>query len=534
MKITMAQLNPIAGDIKGAVKKVTNVLLEFGAKSDLVVFPELFLLGGYPPKEFLEKEEFITRLQNALDKIVKLSNKYPETGILIGTVIPTGNSAGKKFYNSAVLILKGKILGVRHKTLLPAYDMFDETRYFEPALEVEIIAFKERNIGVSICEDMGDIPGLWRGRPYTSDPIQKLARLGAELFINIAVSPFCAGKEEERYKLIQTYAKEYKTPFLFVNQVGGNDELIFDGRSIYVNEKGEVVSVFPGFKEHVETVDIAVSKAPVPYVPQEKTESIYNALILGLTDYLKKRGFSKAVIGISGGIDSAVTCVLAKEALGPKDVLAIFMPSPYSSEQSAEYSRVLAQNLGVQLKTVSISQIYFSYLQALREDLKIDVNKKVEVYLQNIQARIRGNILMAFSNRFGYFPLVTGNKSEVEVGYCTLYGDTAGGLAVISDVPKTMVYALADYINRNGGIIPHEIIEREPSAELKPEQFDQETLPPYDILDKILCYMEEGYSSAELEVAGFQRDMVKWVIETVNKNKFKKRQLPPGLRVTRI
>ncbi len=441
------------------------------------------------------------------------------------------------------MVYQDKIAGVQHKSLLPAYDVFDETRYFDSALEIDVIPFKGEMLGVSICEDMWNDPHLWPGRPYAFDPVEKLAARGATVLINLSASPFYSGKEEDRLRLIQNHAKKHSVPFVFVNQVGGNDELVFDGRSIVVDGKGAPVEIMSSFCEEVQTVDTTESGKKDLYVPQEEIAAVHDALVLGVKDYLRKCGFTKAIIGLSGGIDSAVTCAIAKEALGSENVLGVAMPSVYSAQESESYSRKLAENLDIDFKTVAISEIYDAYLGSLEKEFESRKNcsrpeaapteEEVGVELQNIQARIRGNILMAFSNKFGHLLLTTGNKSELAVGYCTLYGDMAGGLAVISDVPKTMVYELAEYLNRNSEVIPEEIITRVPSAELKPDQTDQDTLPPYDILDKILMnYLEDGYSAERLIGSGFDAQTVKWVIGAVNENEYKRRQAPPGLKVT--
>lgn len=532
MKITVAQLNPVVGDIAGNLAKIFTVLSKSGKKSDLVIFSELFLTGYYPG-DLLKEPGFIEKTQAAVAEIVKISGKYPDTGILLGLPMPTGRNTGKRLYNSAVLISGGEILTVCHKSLLSADDISDETRYFDPAPDVEVIMFKGHTLGISIGEDMWNAPELWPGRPYTFAPVEKQAAAGASLFINLSASSFCAGEEEDRYRIIQDHARKHGVPFLFVNQVGANDELIFDGRSTCVDRSGEPISVFPAFKEHVETIETDDAGTPGLYSPQDETASVYDALVIGVRDYMNKCGFSKAVVGLSGGIDSAVTCTLAAMAVGSRNVLGVSIPSPYSSKKSVEYARTLAQNLGIRFKEVPITEIYHAYIQVLEKDLPVKKEKGVDVWLQNIQARIRGNILMAFSNKQGMLVLATGNKSESAVGYCTLYGDMTGGLAVISDVFKKMVYRLADYINKDSEIIPRAIIDRPPSAELKPGQLDQDTLPPYDVLDEILhYYLEEKYSAKKLQEKGFDAKTVKWVIEAVKKNGYKRRQAPPGLKVT--
>jgi len=423
------------------------------------------------------------------------------------------------------------MIAAQHKSLLPTYDVFDEMRYFDPAPEINTVAFKGETLGISICEDAWNDPELWpRGRIYHCDPIEILARKGATLLINISASPFYVGKEEIRYRLLRNHARKHRLPFVFVNQVGGNDELIFDGRSLCLDQAREPIVVFPSFKEYVQGIDTSLSGIPKLYTPQDKIESIYEALVLGTRDYMKKCDFSQAVVGLSGGIDSAVTCCLAKESIGSKNVLAVSMPSPYSSKGSIEDSRQLATNLGIRFKVISIAEIYHTYLETLKGHFE---GKEVDITEENIQARIRGNILMALSNKFGHLVLSTGNKSELAVGYCTLYGDMSGGLAVISDVPKTVVYELANYINRKSEIIPREIIEKPPSAELKPNQVDQDTLPPYPILDQILhYYLEEVSSVEEIINLGFDQETVKWVAEAVEKNEYKRKQAAPGLKVT--
>jgi NAD+ synthase (glutamine-hydrolysing) len=519
------------GDINGNKSKILDLLTQSSATgSDLVIFSELFLVG-YPPKDLLERTWFVEKVLAAVQELKRVSEKCPETGLLFGSPWPTGKDVGKPLYNSALLIYQGRILLQQPKSLLPTYDVFDERRYFDQAPETYTVSFKGETLGISICEDAWNDPELWpKGRLYPSDPIKELAKKGATLLINISASPFFAGKEEIRYRLIRNHARKHRLPFVFVNQVGGNDELIFDGRSFGLDREGEAFAVFPPFKEHVLTVDPQLSGTPGLFSPQEEIESIYEALVMGIRDYMRKCHFSRAVVGLSGGIDSAVTCCLAKDAVGSQNVLAVSMPSPFSSKGSIEDSLALAANLCIDCKVIPITPIYLSYLETLKEHF---AGKEADVTEENIQARIRGNLLMAFSNKFGYLVLSTGNKSELAVGYCTLYGDMSGGLAVISDVPKTMIYDLADCINRKTELIPRTILEKPPSAELRPNQVDQDTLPPYPILDKILhYYIEEARSVEEISRLGFNSETTKWVASMVEKYEYKRKQAAPGLKVT--
>ncbi len=526
MKVTIAQMNPTVGDIKGNMKKMEDVLSK--TSSDLIIFPELYITG-YPPRDLLERREFIKKVQKANHEVTLLSEKYPERGILFGTVLPNKNEYGKGLYNSAVLVYNGKILIEEHKSLLPTYDVFDEARYFDPSSEISTVSFKNEILGISICEDAWNDPDLWLKRNYRIDPIEILVKKGATLLINISASPFSMGKDEIRYRIIRNHALKHKKRFIFVNQVGGNDELIFDGKSMYIDENGNLIDILPSFEEFIKTIDLGL-KNPVPFTPEERISSVYRALVLGLRDYMRKCGFKKAVLGLSGGIDSAVTCCIAVEAMGSENVLGVSMPSEYSSEGSVKDSKKLAENLGIEFKIIPITPIFRSYLSTLKEHFE---GRKEDVTEENIQARIRGNILMALSNKFGYLVLSTGNKSELAVGYCTLYGDMSGGLAVISDVPKTMVYELAYYINRESKIIPEEIIKKPPSAELRPDQLDQDTLPPYDILDRILhLYLDQYCTYEEIVKEGLDPETVRWVINAVNRNEYKRRQAVPGLKVT--
>jgi NAD+ synthase (glutamine-hydrolysing) len=527
----MAQLNPVVGDLAGNASKIASTY-EAAAKagSDLVAFPEPFLTG-YPPWDLLERPWFVEKAGEAVRRLVRLTEDRPETGLLFGAPRPALSGEGKPLYNSAVFAHRGGILLEQHKSLLPTYDVFDETRYFAPAPEILTVAFKGEVLGITICEDAWTDVALWpQGRLYEIDPVSVLAGQGATLFINISASPFHAGKEEIRFGLIRGHARKHGRPFVFVNQVGANDELVFDGRSLAFDAAGEPVAVGAAFAEDVTTVETRSSGSPGLFAPLTAIGSIHEALVLGLRDYMRKCGFAQAVIGLSGGIDSAVTCCLAAAAVGPENVLAVTMPMPFSSAGSVDDSIALAGRIGIRCVKVPIGPIYDAYLEALAPHL---AGREADTTEENIQARVRGNILMAFSNKFGYLLISTGNKSEIAVGYCTLYGDMSGGLAILSDVPKTMVYELAAHINRGGEVIPRAIIDKPPSAELKPGQLDSDTLPPYPVLDAILrAYVEELRSVEEIIGLGFAAEVVRKVAAMVDRNEYKRAQAAPGIKVT--
>jgi NAD+ synthase (glutamine-hydrolysing) len=530
MKITLAQLNPTIGDIQGNLAMVEKTLSECSKDSpDLVIFPELFLVG-YPPRDLLERPSFIGRTQAAIEKLLRVSQNYGQTGIIVGAPQPNHQPTGKAIHNSALLIHQGKLLFTHYKSLLPTYDVFDEPRYFEPGMADTVVRFKDTILGISVCEDAWNDPALWPRRTYHHDPIETMAKSGARIIINIAASPFHRGKERLRYDIVRSHACKHRIPFLFVNQVGANDELIFDGRSICLDGAGDPIAVLPPFQEKVQTISLDQGGVTISYEPQEEIESVYQALVLGLKDYMAKCGFNRALVGLSGGIDSAVTCCIAAEALGSENVVAVTMPGPYSSPGSAEDSKNLAKKLGISFQAIPISPLYEAYMKSLQPQFK---GREADVTEENIQARIRGNILMALSNKFGHLVLSTGNKSELAVGYCTLYGDMSGGLSVISDVPKTMVYELAGYINKQSLVIPPEIINKAPTAELKENQTDQDTLPPYEVLDQILhYYLDEHYSMEDILRLDFEPETVRWVVRAIDRNEYKRRQGPPGLKVT--
>jgi len=529
MKVTIAQLNPVVGDVSGNLNKIVNTLEHLTTPTDLVIFPELFLVA-YPPRDLLEKPDLVERVQGAVQELADLSTRHPHLGLVVGAPLPTGRPTGKPLHNSALLIYQGQVVFRQNKSLLPTYDVFDETRYFDPAEEVGVVPFKGEILGISICEDAWCDPGLWCSHLYDVDPVNIMAEKGATVMINISASPFQIGKEELRYHLVENHVKRYGRPFIYVNQVGGNDELIFDGESLVLDGAGHPLAIFPTFSEQVATVDLSRPGIPTSFASPEKIATVREALVLGTRDYLTKCGFSQAVIGLSGGVDSAVTCCLAAEALGGENVLGVLMPSPYTSRGSIDDSLKLARNLGVPTQIIPITPIYQAYIDSLTEPLEI---KGLDVTLENIQARIRGNILMALSNRFRHLVLSTGNKSELAVGYCTLYGDMSGGLSVLADVPKTMVYELARHINREKEIIPEEIIRKVPSAELRPDQQDQDTLPPYKILDRIMnYYLVEGYGYQDIVRQGLDPETVRWVLRAIDRNEYKRRQAAPGLKIT--
>lgn len=526
MKITLAQLNTTIGDFKGNLAKMEKAVVRAQQeKSDLICFSELFATG-YPGRDLLEKNDFVKAAEKATDEVLKISQKYPNIGIIFGNISRNPQKTGSPLYNSAIFAEGGKIIFTQHKSCLPKTDVFDEPRYFEPAEAVKVFPYKGEKLGVSVCAD------IWAGTKWGSGysfPISDLAQQGAALFINLSASPFFAGKEKIRFELLSEQAKKYKTPIFYLNQVGGNDELIFDGKSMVVNAEGELADILPSFKECIKTIDASNLAKPLLYKPEEEIAAIHNALILGLKDYLRKCGFKKAIVGISGGIDSGLTAALAVRALGKENVLGVNMPSIFSSKGGIADTQKLAKNLGIKLEKIPIDSIYEAFLKTLRRHL----GKEMTVAKENIQARIRGNILMALSNKTGALALSTGDKSELAVGYCTLYGDMAGGLAVISDLPKYRVYQLAEYINLKKEIIPQTILEKPPSPELKPGQLTEKDLVPYKILDPIVeLYVEERLSAEEIVKNGFDAKIVKWALQRIDKNEYKRRQAPPGLKVT--
>ncbi|MBD3316419.1 MAG: NAD+ synthase [Chitinivibrionales bacterium] len=530
MKIALCQLNPIMGDIAGNTERVAEALAQSSRQSpDLVVFPELFI-QGYPPRDLLEHDWFIEQGHRALDRVCEFSRRYPGVGILVGTAVRKPSGEGKGLLNAAVLIVNGEIRFTQGKSLLPTYDVFDETRYFDTADEVSVFAFKGETLGITVCEDAWNAPGSASRPRYAFDPVARCAALGATVLVNISASPFHMGKQRYRYELFRAHARAHGIPFVFVNQTGGHDELIFDGSSKVLDVDGEVRELLPSFAEEIRVIDIRSPAKLVEAPVFDTVAAVYDALVMGVADYLHKCGFRRAVVGLSGGIDSAVTCALAVDALGAENVLGVAMPSRYSSEGSKDDARSLAVNLGIEFKIVAIEPMFAAFLEALEPHF---AGLEPDVTEENIQARIRGNLLMAFSNKFGALLLSTGNKSEMAVGYCTLYGDMSGGLSVISDVPKTKVYEIASYINRDKERIPSATITKPPSAELKQDQKDSDSLPSYEVLDPILeMLVEQGASVDQVRARGYDGTIVEWVASAVAGNEYKRRQAAPGLKVS--
>jgi len=530
MRIALVQSNPTVGDIEGNVARVLRSVEEARARgAKLVVFHEL-VVSGYPPQDLLERADFISQCEAGLERLRQASTSFAGTGMVVGVPLPSRTPVGKRVTNSAALIEGGKILHRHDKLLLPTYDVFDEARHFEPGKTAVPVAFAGEMLGISICEDAWNDPVLCQPPLYGVDPIAMLAQSGATIMINISASPFATGKEAFRAELVRSHARRHRVPFVMVNQIGGNDALVFDGCSLFVDEQGTMRAALPAFQEAMDVVDTKTPAGTVDHRPLVELESIHGALVLGIRDYFAKCGFTQAVVGVSGGIDSALVLCLAAEALGAPNVLAVAMPSPFSSAQSLADAKSLALNLGVRFDVIPIRDPMDAYHRVLAPSFE---GRARDVTEENIQARIRGNVLMAISNKFGHMVLSTGNKSELAVGYCTLYGDMSGGLAVISDVPKTTVYALARRINQERLVIPESTIARAPTAELRPDQKDTDTLPPYPVLDPILdAYIEDRVSVDEIVARGFDRRVVEWVVSAVHRNEYKRTQAAPGIKVT--
>jgi NAD+ synthase/NAD+ synthase (glutamine-hydrolysing) len=528
MKIALAQINPTVGDFEGNAHKI----LAFAEKAkdldyDLVVFSEM-VVCGYPPRDLLEKEAFVSANMTHVGKLVE---SIKGIGVICGFAEKNQSEEGNPLCNSAALFEDGVILHQVRKRLLPTYDVFDETRYFEPGDQFEAFAYKGCRIGLTVCEDVWSDTDYFTRRLYSVDPVARIVEAGADIIINVSASPFYMGKREIKWEMLGEIARKYRVPLVYVNQVGGNDSVLFDGLSVAFDGTGQLVSRARDFQEDMVFFDTEKPEENLHPISESDVESLLNALLMGTRDYTRKCGFKKVLVGLSGGIDSALTVSVAAQALGKENVLGVFMPSQYTSAVNFEDTSDLARNLGIELIQIPIEGVFEKFLQELTPVLG-DVT--TEVTGQNIQARIRGTLLMALSNKLGSLLLSTGNKSELAVGYCTLYGDMSGGLAVISDVPKTLVYELARFINKERKeAIPKRILEKPPSAELKPDQFDQDDLPPYDILDGILrAYIEENKGPEEIIAEGFDPDVVREIVWRMERNEYKRHQAPPGLKVT--
>ena len=527
MKIAIFQIDPIVGHFEYnllLIKKGIERAKEEGC--DLAVFPELAIMG-YPPKDLLEKPAFIEDNLRYIEKVAELSEGIY---VLCGYVERNPKPTGKRLINAVALLSGGRIISKGGKILLPTYDLFDEARYFESAQESLLFDLMGKRIGVTICEDIWNFGDSEEVSYYERDPVSELKRRGMELLINISASPYTVEKGKKRMEMLERIASIYKIPCIYCNQVGGNDDLIFDGLSMVVDEKARPVLLAKGFEEDILIYDTELEYEEIQWPYPSEEQSILNALILGTRDYVIKCGFNKVIVGLSGGIDSSLVAVIASEALGSENVMGVSMPSCYTSSMSREDAKRLSDNLNINFFEIPIDEIFKLYLKVLEPVFKGLGEDETE---ENIQARIRGNLLMALSNKFRALVLTTGNKAEIATGYCTLYGDTAGALAVLCDIPKTLCYRLARFINRESEIIPERIIRRPPTAELRAGQTDQDTLPPYEILDSIVdASVVKNLSMEELISRGFEQDIVLDVFRRLNINEYKRRQLPPGLKIT--
>ncbi len=527
MKIALVQINPLIGDFKRQCQRIVAYSRQAEAEGcDLAIFPELGVCG-YPPRDLLEQKVFIDANLKALEHLVHTIHGI---GVVVGFVAPNPDDMAKTLFNSAVLFEDGRILHQVNKQLLPTYDVFDERRHFEPGQPSLPLAYKGHRLGLTICEDIWNDKDVFSRRMYGVDPVAQLVGAGADLLINIAASPFHMDKGLFRDRMLATIARKYGVPVVFVNQVGGNDHILFDGTSAVFAADGRVAARGADFDEDLVVFDTRSQKGECHGISETPAASVLKALIMGTRDYVTKCGFKTAVIGLSGGIDSALTAYIAQQALGKDNVATVFMPSKYTSSHNYEDTQTLAHNLGLSYTIIPIDDIFNRFVDKLVPGA--DVHRP-GITEQNIQARIRGMLLMGISNRDGSLVLTTGNKSELAVGYCTLYGDMNGGLAVISDVPKTLVYRICRHINTAGEIIPRRILDKPPSAELKPDQTDQDDLPPYEVIDAILKgYVEEALSPEDLVAAGHDPQAVADVIRRVDQNEYKRFQAAPGLKVT--
>ncbi len=526
MKIALAQINTTVGDIAGNEAKIFAAYRRaVAAGSDIVVFPEL-ATTGYPPRDLLLRPRFVTENLASVDRLAAATG---EAVMVLGFVGRHEQRPGRELTNSVAWLQQGKVTAIRHKTLLPTYDVFDEDRYFEPATGNAPVEFRSGLVGLTICEDMWNDEDYWDERRYRPNPASDLSNAGAKILLNCSASPWHLGKGEARHAMFSQLAAKTRCPIIYCNLVGGNDELVFDGGSLVFDAQGRLLAEGRRFEEDLIVVDLDTAVPVCPATPPPE-EQVFQALTLGLRDYVHKCGFKSVVLGLSGGIDSALTAVIGVAALGRENVRGLSLPSQFSSQGSLDDARSLAKNLGIQYDVVPIQPPF----AAVKDQMQtVFAGRPEDVTEENIQARLRGVILMAMSNKFGSLLLTTGNKSEVAVGYCTLYGDMCGGLAVIADVPKTMVYRISRWVNREREIIPSDTITKPPSAELRPNQTDQDSLPPYDILDAILeTYVVKMQSPAEIIAAGLPADAVRRVVRLIDLSEYKRRQAAPGLKVT--
>ncbi len=527
MKIALAQFNPTVGDFLGNAARILDLAGQAKQRgADLAVFTELCLCG-YPPQDLLERPTFLDR---NLDELKELASKIPLPS-LVGYAGRVKNTSGKSVANKAALLCGGRVVFEQSKMLLPTYDVFDESRYFQPADKQMVYSFQDEALGITICEDVWNDPNFWPTRLYERDPVVELSKQGTSVLLNISASPYTIDKRNLRIEMLRAIAMKQQLPVVYVNQFGGDDNLIFDGASMAITADGRVAAQALAFREDLVLFDTVTGKGEIHELPSTEIAYAYEALLTGTADYVRKCGFKKVLVGLSGGIDSAVVAAIAVDALGAENVLGVSMPGPFSSAGSKSDAASLVKNLGIQVLTLPITSVFEEYKRALAPAFG---ERPVDVTEENIQARIRGNYLMALSNKFGSMVLSTGNKSELAVGYCTLYGDMAGGLAVISDVPKLMVYELANWINRERELIPRSTIDKAPSAELRPDQKDEDSLPPYDVLDRILkAYIEDLRSPQEIaDHYGFDLKMVRDIALMVDRNEYKRKQAAPGLKIT--
>ena len=528
MKIALGQINPTVGDFSGNATKIIDFSCRAqAAGAGMILFPELSVCG-YPPRDLVERPSFVAHNRESAERIAAQTKGI---AVICGLVTPAESDAGKSVMNSAALLMDGKVAFLQSKMLLPTYDVFDEMRNFAPARKQELFPFCGNRMALTICEDAWNDKQFWVKRLYTVDPVEALIQAGGNFVLNISASPFWIGKRELRRDMLASIARQHKVPVVLVNQVGGNDSLVFDGSSLVLNREGNVIAQGLSFEEDLIYFDSQSLTGEMHQQVAGDEASAYSALVLGTRDYIQKCGFRKAIVGLSGGIDSALTAVIAADAVGADNVIGVGMPGPYSSPGSIEDARSLAKNLGIRFELLSINPAYEAYRQILHD---VFAGLPQDVTEENIQARARGALLMALSNKFGAIVLSTGNKSELGVGYCTLYGDMVGGLAVISDVPKTLVYRLSAYVNSHRPVIPQATLEKPPSAELRPDQKDSDSLPPYDVLDAILeDYIEDSHSAEQIAAdRKFDIQLVKRVIRMVDRAEYKRQQAAPGLKIS--